>query len=151
LLNGIFGAAVASTLSWHSIRIGSACALHAVNCPDATIQLICRWASPDSLKLYRLIGTSSHIAWCDCAATATFDAVRVTSIPALDNSLDYAALAAPTPPSRARPRLVVAAAAACRLRTCASHALSAAPAAANWQPPRNSVGGPSSFLCGDLH
>jgi hypothetical protein len=107
LLHGIFGEAVASTLSWHSIRIGLACALHAVNCPDTTIQLICRWASPDSLKLYRLIGSSSHISWCDRAATASFDAVRVTSIPSLDNSIDYAALAAPT--SRARAESVVAA------------------------------------------
>jgi hypothetical protein len=90
---------VASTLSWHSVRISLACALHAVNCPDATIQLICRWASPDSLELYRLIGTSSHIA----VLQASF---------ALDNSLDYAALAAPTPPYRAGARQAVAAAAA---------------------------------------
>jgi len=53
-LHAVFGRGIADTLSWHSIRIGLACALHAAACPDATIQLICRWASPESLKLYRV-------------------------------------------------------------------------------------------------
>jgi hypothetical protein len=102
LVHAIFGPGVADTISWHSIRIGLACALHAAGCPDPAIQLICRWASPESLKLYRLLGTSSHIAWCDRAAAASFDAIQVTNIPRLDNSLDYAALAAPAPASLAR-------------------------------------------------
>jgi hypothetical protein len=110
LLEGLFGAAVASTLSRPSIRIGLACALHAAGCSDATIQLICRWASPESLKLYRLVGTSTHIMWCDRASAASFDAVRATSIPALDNSADYAALVSPAPSQRARAHAVVDAA-----------------------------------------
>jgi hypothetical protein len=66
--------------------------------------------SPESLKLYRLLGTSQHILWCDRAAAASFDAVRVTSIPALDNSAEYAALASPAPQQRSRASAVVHAA-----------------------------------------
>jgi len=114
LLEGLFGAAVSSTLSWHSIRIGLACALHAAGCPDAVIQLICRWASEASLKVYRLLGVTAHVDWCDRAARAQFEAIRVNNLPALDNSVDYAALlASPAarPAAAAAARRVVAAAA----------------------------------------
>ena len=114
LLEGLFGAAVSSTLSWHSIWIGLACALHAAGCPDAVIQLICRWASEASLKVYRLLGVTAHVDWCNRAARAQFEATRVNNLPALDNSVDYAALlASPAarPAAAAAARRVVAAAA----------------------------------------
>ena len=40
VLTALFGESIASTLSWHAIRIGLACALASANCPDAYIQLI---------------------------------------------------------------------------------------------------------------
>jgi len=40
LLTAIFGRSFAMAFSWHSVRIGLACALHAADCPDAVIQLI---------------------------------------------------------------------------------------------------------------
>ena len=85
LLTGLFGHALASTHSWHSIRIGLACALHAANCPDAVIQLICRWQSPESLRVYRQTGIEKNIYWTELAGRTTFDAVRVNNLPALDN------------------------------------------------------------------
>ena len=88
LLTALFGAAVASTFSWHSIRIGLACSLHAADCPDAVIQLICRWASPDSLKVYRQMGIEKNNYWVGRAQSAVFDATRVNNLPALDSS-DY--------------------------------------------------------------
>ena len=86
LLTALFGRAFAMAFSWHSVRIGLACALHAADCPDAVIQLICRWASPDSLKVYRQMGIEKNIYWVDRAHAVTFDATRVNNLPALDHS-----------------------------------------------------------------
>jgi hypothetical protein len=85
LLAALFGVQMASTFSWHSIRIGLACALHASGCPDPVIQLICRWASPDSLKVYRQVGIEKNIHYTDLAQGAVFDALRVNNLPCLDN------------------------------------------------------------------
>ena len=86
LLTALYGSRFASAFSWHSIRIGLACSLHAAKCPDAVIQLICRWASPDSLKVYRQMGVESNIYWTELAQTVEFDAARVNNIPVLDNA-----------------------------------------------------------------
>lgn len=108
LLAALYGDRFAAAFSWHSIRIGLACALHAADCPDAVIQLICRWANPASLKVYRQIGIEKNVFWTDRAQHVTFDATRVNNIPALDN--DEALLrnaeafteGAPAPPPIAR-------------------------------------------------
>ena len=84
LLTGLFGAAFASAFSWHSVRIGLACALCAADAPDAVIQLICRWSSPDSLRVYRQMGIEKNVYWTNKAALTTFDATRVNNLPALD-------------------------------------------------------------------
>ena len=84
LLTALFGARFASAYSWHSIRIGLACALHAADCPDAVIQLICRWSSPDSLKVYRQMGIEKNVFWTTRAFATTFDATRVNNLPVLD-------------------------------------------------------------------
>jgi hypothetical protein len=80
-----YSASFASAFSWHSIRIGLACSLHAADCPDAVIQLICRWANPASLKVYRQIGIEKNVYWTERAQTVTFDATRVNNLPVLDN------------------------------------------------------------------
>lgn len=86
LLSALFYASFSSAFSWHSVRIGLACALDAADAPDAVIQLICRWASPDSLRVYRQMGISKNIYWVSKAQTVTFDATRVNNLPALDSS-----------------------------------------------------------------
>jgi hypothetical protein len=85
LLAALYGAKRAAAYSWHSFRIGLACALHAADCPDAVIQLICRWANPASLKVYRQMGIEKNIYWTERAQHVVFDATRVNNIPALDN------------------------------------------------------------------
>ena len=85
VLTALLGAQVASTLTWHSIRIGLACSLHAADCPDAVIQLICRWSCPESLHVYRQMGIDKNIYWTEKAQHVTFDATRVNNLPALDN------------------------------------------------------------------
>jgi hypothetical protein len=103
VLTSMFGASFAKAFSWHSIRIGLACALCAADAPDAVIQLICRWASPESLKVYRQMGIEKNVFWVTKAHCVTFDATRVNNLPALDNMdhmCEQAAVfrdAAPTP------------------------------------------------------
>jgi hypothetical protein len=94
VLTAIFGARFAKAFSWHSIRIGLACALCAADAPDAVIQLICRWASPDSLKVYRQMGIEKNMFWVAKAHAVTFDATRVNNLPALDHMEHMCAQAA---------------------------------------------------------
>jgi hypothetical protein len=104
LTAALFGPAIASVISWHSFRIGLACALRMARCPDAQIQLICRWKCAESLAVYAQMSTDDHIAWLRKAATVEFDALRTANIPQLDNAEELAEIANPSPgatPARA--------------------------------------------------
>ena len=92
LLTALFGSKVAAIMSWHSIRIGLACALKMAGCPDDVIQLICRWACPESLKIYARLGIDTNAHRTDLAAGMEFDGVQAANIPALDESEHMAAL-----------------------------------------------------------
>lgn len=92
LLTAVAGSAVASTMSWHSFRIELACRLRAADCPDSTIQLICRWACPESVQTYAQIGISQNISWLAKAARVQHDAVRTNNLPQLDHSELFAEL-----------------------------------------------------------
>ena len=59
-LTHLYGATVAALYTWHSFRSGLATALHAANVPDSMIMLICRWMCPESLHVYRRMGTREH-------------------------------------------------------------------------------------------
>ena len=85
VLTAVLGARAASAYSWHSFRIGLACALHAADCPDPVIQLICRWSCPESLQVYRQMGIDKNVFWTEKAQHVVFDAARVNNIPALDD------------------------------------------------------------------
>ena len=92
LLHHCFGSATANTHSWHSMRVGLACALHAAGASDATIQLLCRWLSPDSLRLYRRLGTQESVRWVDAAEQARVDTLQQTNVPAVDSCEAFGAL-----------------------------------------------------------
>ena len=79
----LYGAARAKLYSWHSMRIGLACALRAANCPTETIQLICRWMCPESVRIYALKGISEHSMWISRADEVSVDAIRGTSYPVI--------------------------------------------------------------------
>ena len=91
-LSFAFDDAVAAVHSWHSLRIGLACSLAAAKATDAEIMLHCRWASEESLKLYRRIGDSRAIELCDKAETVTVDVTQATNLPIVDESDGFAAL-----------------------------------------------------------
>ena len=85
-------AGAATRYSWHSFRIGLACALHTAGCSDGHIQLICRWASPESLKIYRRVGCTENAFWCDKAEQAVVDSTQLTSVPKIDAAEGLAAV-----------------------------------------------------------
>ena len=82
----LYGEKIASCYSWHSLRSGLATALKAAGCDDGVIQMICRWANPESLKVYARHGTSLHINWVDRAEKAIVDAIQSSSVPKVCNS-----------------------------------------------------------------
>ena len=85
LLAALYGKEFASAYSWHSFRRGLACALCAANAPDAMIQLICRWSSPDSLRVYRQMGIEKNVYWTNLAQKVVFDATLANNLPVLDS------------------------------------------------------------------
>ena len=87
-----YGAAMASLFSWHSYRSGLCTALFAAGCPDAVNQLICRWMCPESLHVYRRMGTSEHAAWVRKAAAADVDTIQAGNAPKVVADQNYAEL-----------------------------------------------------------
>jgi len=76
VLEYTIGREEAAKYSWHSFRIGLACALRAAGCPPDVVQLICRWMCAESLRIYSLKGVSEHAHWISRAQDAPVDAVR---------------------------------------------------------------------------
>ena len=60
ILTYLYGASVARLYTFHSYRSGLATALHASGVPDDMIMLICRWMCPESLHVYRRMGSGGH-------------------------------------------------------------------------------------------
>ena len=87
-----FGAAMASLYSWHSYRSGLCTALFAAKCPDATNQLICRWMCPESLHVYRRMGTAEHAQWIARAAAADVDVLQSGHAPRISGDDAYASV-----------------------------------------------------------
>ena len=110
LIAALFGDAIASVISWHSFRIGLACALRMAGCPDAQIQMICRWKCAESLAVYAQMSTDDYTMWLRKAANLDFDALRTANLPQLDNAEALAELANPAPAAApAQPQRAVAA------------------------------------------
>lgn len=93
-LTHLYGPAVASLYTFHSYRSGLATALHAAGVPDPTIQLICRWMCPESLHVYRRMGTREHEAATRRAAAADVDVMQSGNAPRVSADEGYARLSA---------------------------------------------------------
>ena len=52
-----------SAYSFHSFRIGFACALLAANCPYDMIQALARWRSDRSVAIYARLNPSGYSGW----------------------------------------------------------------------------------------
>ena len=102
ILTYLYGAAVASLFTFHSYRSGLATALHAAGVPDAMIQLICRWMCPESLHVYRRIGTRENEAHTLKASAATIDVLQAVNAPRVAADDGYANLVSTLQGTRGR-------------------------------------------------
>ena len=91
----LYGAAVAALYTWHSFRSGLATALHAANVPDAMIMLICRWMCPESLHVYRRMGTRENERLINEASAMNVDAIQSANVVRVVGDQGYAALFSP--------------------------------------------------------
>lgn len=82
LLRTFLSAERASLYSWHSFRIGLACALLAAGAPEAVILALCRWKSAASLRIYARLNRDDSAAWLDNAATQDVNSVQAPNLPA---------------------------------------------------------------------
>ena len=91
-LTHLYGATVAALYTWHSFRSGLATALHAAGVSDAMIMLICRWMCPESLHVYRRMGTREHERLINTASTMNVDAIQSANVVRVVGDQGYAAL-----------------------------------------------------------
>ena len=66
--------------SMHSFRAYLCNALDAVGLRDDEIQAMLRWASPDSIKIYRETKSEQFARWLDAACNASFTAARGATV-----------------------------------------------------------------------
>ena len=86
------GEEVAATLSLHSGRVWLACALLERGESPATIQAMCRWRSPESVKVYARMTAENYAGLLCLAMKANVDASLVRSLPTLDSDARFAKL-----------------------------------------------------------
>ena len=88
LLRSVLPEAEAKKYSFHSFRVGFACALLAAGCPPATIQALARWRSVESLAIYARLNPSDYGDWVSKALLQRTDSTttrRLPALPILDN------------------------------------------------------------------
>jgi hypothetical protein len=73
--------------SWHSFRIGLACALLAQGAAPEMIQALCRWKSKESLIVYARLNPESYGAWVLKAQTADITSINSTNLPQFDDDV----------------------------------------------------------------
>jgi hypothetical protein len=67
--------------SFHSFRIGFACALLAAGCPPGMIQALARWRSSESLAIYARLNPSDYVAWTSKALAQRTDSTTTRRLP----------------------------------------------------------------------
>jgi hypothetical protein len=84
LLNLHFGAN-ASKYSFHSFRIGFACALLAAGCDPYTIQALARWRSVESLRIYARMNPDVYAGWITRAYAQRASSTSTANLPTIDS------------------------------------------------------------------
>ena len=97
LLLTFLTAAEVQKYSWHSWRIGLACALLATNAPVATILALCRWKGPQSLRIYARRNMHDIAAWVDTAAAQVTNSVQAPNLPGVADGASATAAATAWP------------------------------------------------------
>jgi hypothetical protein len=78
--------------SWHSFRIGLACALLAQNATPELIQAMCRWKSKESLDVYARLNPETYGMWILKAQVADISSISTTNLPQFDDDVCAAVL-----------------------------------------------------------
>ena len=86
----LYDARIASVYSFHSFRSGLATALHAAGVEDSMIMLICRWMCPESLHVYRRMGTAEHERLIAQASTVRVDSIQSGNVATVSGCERYA-------------------------------------------------------------
>lgn len=76
LLSSFLSASEAHKYSWHSFRIGLACALLAAGASDAVIMALCRWRSVSSLRIYARLNPDDYTRFIDDASALNLTSVQ---------------------------------------------------------------------------
>lgn len=77
-------AAEVDNYSFHSLRIGFACALLAAGCPYDMIQALARWRSAESVKIYPRLNPSDYANWVSKALVQTTTSRTTARLPVID-------------------------------------------------------------------
>ena len=83
LLQLVFGIG-AGKYSFHSFRIGFACALLAAGCDPHTIQALARWRSVESLRIYARMNPAFYASWVTKALTQRASSTSTANLPLID-------------------------------------------------------------------
>jgi hypothetical protein len=74
-----------ASYSFHSFRIGFACALLAANCPYDMIQALARWRSDRSVAIYARLNPSDYAAWVTKALQQKTTSTTTARLPVIDD------------------------------------------------------------------
>ena len=85
LLVAAFPSEDPSRWSWHSFRIGCACALLAAGASMPLIQAIARWRSTQSIEIYARLGAKDYGTWVLRVQKQAVDVSTVRNLPRLDS------------------------------------------------------------------
>ena len=85
LLITFLSSAALTLYSWHSFRIGLACALIAALAPYWVILALCRWRSPASIPGYGRINMEAGANWIDEAGRRDVGSLQASNLPGLDD------------------------------------------------------------------
>ena len=77
-------AAEIGSYSFHSFRIGFACALLAAKCPYDMIQALARWRSAESVKIYARLNPADYTTWVAAALSQTTTSKTSARLPVID-------------------------------------------------------------------
>jgi hypothetical protein len=99
LLLSFMSASDANKYSWHSFRIGLACALLAAGASDAVIMALCRWRSVASLRIYARINPDDYTRFIDDASALNLSSIQGPNLAALPRQHPAASSVLPVPGS----------------------------------------------------
>jgi integrase len=85
----------ASRHSFHSFRIGFACALLAAGCSYDMIQALARWSSAESVTIYARLNPSDYTSWVAKALSQQTSSTSTANFPVIDAHDAVAAFSSP--------------------------------------------------------